>query len=308
MTLSDGEVVVVATLAATAARGYLLRIDYRQYPSYPQGYAIHLSLGLIAAFLGALAPVALFAGELAAASFLALAATQFREVRKIEREALANLEETELVRRGSAYIEGVARVFEARNYVTMLAALVVAGLLQALRPPTAQGVALAAGATVVIVATVGRSSRGLVVGDVARVRPAAIEFQGPLLVVEGTVVYNVARQQAREVFLREGQALVVEPRDAAAAATLASPGQRQAVLHDLVARVGVRLDVDEPEFAPVARRRQDGTGVIFVVIPAVRDLGAMVQAIRSAPVLESSVRLSGRAAGGAILPRRLEQP
>ncbi len=62
-------------------------------------------------------------GDLAAASFLALAATQFREVRSVERETLRNMEDTELVPRGSAYIEGIARVFEARNYLTMLTGL-----------------------------------------------------------------------------------------------------------------------------------------------------------------------------------------
>ncbi|MBE3597735.1 MAG: YIEGIA domain-containing protein [Limnochordaceae bacterium] len=129
--------VVIATLAGTAVRFYTLKVDYRQYPSYPQGYTIHLSMGLIAAFLGALAVPALAAREFAAASFLGLAATQFREVRKIEREALANLEETELVRRGAAYIEGIARVFEARNYVAMLVALIVSGVLTVLRPPHA---------------------------------------------------------------------------------------------------------------------------------------------------------------------------
>ncbi len=101
----------------------MLRTDYRQFPGYPQGYSVHLSLGFIAAALGAIAPPAIVNGDLAAASFLALAATQFREVRSAERETLRNLEETELVPRGPAYIEGIARVFETRNYLAMLTGL-----------------------------------------------------------------------------------------------------------------------------------------------------------------------------------------
>lgn len=36
------------------------------------------------------------------------------------------MEATELVKRGTAYIEGIARVFEARNYLSIWVALVVA--------------------------------------------------------------------------------------------------------------------------------------------------------------------------------------
>jgi len=119
--------VALGTAIGALARFDTLRIDYRQYPSYPQGYTIHMTLGVIASFLGAVAIPALSARDFAAASFLALAATQFREVRSIERETLLNLEESELVPRGKAYIEGIARVFEARNYLAMMTAFVTSG-------------------------------------------------------------------------------------------------------------------------------------------------------------------------------------
>src|SRR5690554_3354403 len=101
--------VILGTLGGSLSRLYTLRIDYRQYPSYPQGLTIHLALGAIAAFLGAVAAPAIAAEEYAAATFLALAATQFREVRNMERQTLLNLETSELVPRGTAYIEGIAR-------------------------------------------------------------------------------------------------------------------------------------------------------------------------------------------------------
>src|SRR5690606_22861870 len=98
----------VGVVMGSLARIYMLRIDYRQYPSYPQGYVIHVSLGVVASFLGAIVVPAVVTGDFAAASFLALAATQFREVRTVERETLTRMEETELVPRGKAYIEGIA--------------------------------------------------------------------------------------------------------------------------------------------------------------------------------------------------------
>lgn len=307
-------VVVLSWLAGVAARAYLLRVDYRQYPSYPQGYAIHLSVGVIAAFLGALALPALVAGEFAAASFLALAATQFREVRRIEREALAHLEEAELVRRGPAYIEGIARVFEARNYLAMLVALLVSAALEVVRPGPVPAVALAAAVTAVSLATLGRAARGITVGDIAAIRSGRVEFDGPLMTVEGAVLTNVGLPAARESFRKLALAAVIEPRGPAAAATLANPGQRQAILHDVAARLGVRMDLDEPEFAPLARRLVQTDAVVVVVVPQHGDFAALAQAIRSVPVLEASVRLPrGRAgplpgprAAGSLVPRRLE--
>lgn len=302
--------VVLSWLAGAVTRAYMLRVDYRQYPSYPQGYAIHLSMGLVASFLGALAFPALLAREFAAASFLGLAATQFREVRRIEREALANLEETELVRRGPAYIEGIARVFEARNYLAMLVALLVSALLTSVRPDPAAGVGLAAALTVGALATMGKMARGPTVGDIATVRQARVEFNGPLLTVEGAVLVNVGRAGAREVYLKQAVAAVIEPKDRAAAATLANPGQRQAILHDVVARVGARMDVDEPEFAPIARRHVEKDAVVVVLIPQAGDFAAVARAIGSVPVLEASVRLAGdpgqNGRQGSLVPRHLQ--
>lgn len=308
----DGVVwdVVMGSLAGTALRIYTLRVDYRQYPSYPQGYAIHLSMGLVASFLGALAFPALLAREFAAASFLALAATQFREVRKIEREALSRLEETELVRRGAAYIEGIARVFETRNYLAMLVALLDTVVLRLVRPSPAGAVLVSAVVVTVAAVSIGRSARGSTVGQIATVRRASIEFDGPLLSVEGAVLVNVGRLQAREIYLRQGVAAMIEPRDRAAAATLANPGQRQAILHDVVAQVGVRMDIDEPEFAPISRRHVERDAVVVVLIPQAGGFEEVARAIGSVPVLESSVRLTGRdvqtGGAGSLVPRHLD--
>src|SRR5690606_30333966 len=184
--------VAAGVAAGTLARLVLLRRDYRQFPSYPQGYTIHLSLGFIAAALGAIAPPAIATGDLAAASFLALAATQFREVRAVERESLRNMEPTELVPRGAAYIEGIARVFEARNYLAMATALLasLAGVV-GLRWGAwwSLGCGLATGS--VAVALVQGLMSGQRVGDIAIVKPARVEFDGPILTVAGVQIMNV---------------------------------------------------------------------------------------------------------------------
>lgn len=125
----DETIILIGTAIGTIARFYTLRVDYRQYPGYPQGYLLHLTLGLIAAALGAVALPALLKEEYAAVTFLALAAQQFREIRNMERESLINIEKTELVKRGDAYIEDIARKFEARNYLALLTGLVTCGTI-----------------------------------------------------------------------------------------------------------------------------------------------------------------------------------
>ena len=60
-------------------RYFLLKRDYRQYPSYPHGVITHLSMAFIASVIGAIAIPALMEEEYTAVTFLALAATQFRK-------------------------------------------------------------------------------------------------------------------------------------------------------------------------------------------------------------------------------------
>ena len=61
-----------------------------------------------------------FEKDFSAITFLTLAATQFRDVRNMERNTLQQLDGYELVPRGNTYIEGIALVFESRNYLAML--------------------------------------------------------------------------------------------------------------------------------------------------------------------------------------------
>src|SRR5690625_4933796 len=101
--------IMIGVLFGIIARVITLRTDYRQYPTYPHGKIIHMSLGVIAAGLGALIIPALVNKEYTAVTFLSLAAQQFRDVRKMERETLTKIDDLELVPRGTAYIEGIDR-------------------------------------------------------------------------------------------------------------------------------------------------------------------------------------------------------
>lgn len=265
-----------------AARCLMLRSDYRQYPAYPHGYVTHLSLGLIAALLGALAVPALLEKEFTAVTFLSLAATQFRDIREIERETLNRMDLTSLVARGPDYIEGIARVFEARNYLVMLIALLVSGLsyfsgfLAGLIP----------GALSLFAAL--KLMKGPVIGEISRVRPAELSFKGPNLFVEDIHFMNLAREEVHRTVLERGLGVVIEPLDDNAREILANNGQRMAIAHDAATQLGIYRDVDTAEFTPILRRDLDTGRIAMLILPLEKDIECLVAAVNNVPVLESS--------------------
>nr|NLJ01877.1 hypothetical protein [Bacillota bacterium] len=281
---------VIATLVGFLARLYMLRRDYRQYPSYPQGWAIHLFLGFIGGAIGAIIVPAILEGDFSAVSFLLLAASQFREVRNVERETLSSMEATEMVKRGTAYIEGIARVFEARNYLAIWVALSAAVASELLADigwwRMAAGVLVGA----VLAAVLVRLMQGDLIGDIASVELSEIKFEGALVVIEGTVMMNVGLPESRRVYEERALAASVRPKGPNAKATLANLGQMQAIAHDVSSMIGVYMDVGEQEFIPMVRRDPATGSLRVLMVPSERDEDAFLAAIRRVPVLEGAVR------------------
>jgi uncharacterized membrane protein YeaQ/YmgE (transglycosylase-associated protein family) len=281
---------VIATLVGFLARLYMLRRDYRQYPSYPQGWAIHLFLGFIGGAIGAIIVPAILEGDFSAVSFLLLAASQFREVRNVERETLSSMEATEMVKRGTAYIEGIARVFEARNYLAIWVALSAAVASELLADigwwRMAAGVLVGA----VLAAVLVRLMQGDLIGDIASVELSEIKFEGALVVIEGTVMMNVGLPESRRVYEERALAASVRPKGPNAKATLANLGQMQAIAHDVSSMIGVYMDVGEQEFIPMVRRDPATGSLRVLMVPSERDENAFLAAIRRVPVLEGAVR------------------
>lgn len=280
-----GGIIFWGVLLGFLGRFLMLRSDYRQYPTYPHGYVTHLSLGLIAAFLGAITIPALATKEFTAATFLALAAQQFREVREMERKTLATLEENEIIPRGADYIEGIARTFEARNYLTMLIALTTS-LTDFFVP---WPLALVVG-SILIFLFVTLWMQGEVIGDIAQVIPAPLSFEGPILKVEKVVIMNVGLPAAREKISREGQGILIKPKNDNARTTLHNVGQRQAILHTAAALVGTKAEVGEQEWTPLIRKNIESGELALFILPQEKDLPCLIEAINRVPVLESAKR------------------
>jgi len=265
----------------------MLRSDYRHFPGYPHGFVTHISLGAIAAAIGAVAIPALVEKEFTAVTFLVLAAQQFREIRNMERETLAQLEEAQLVPRGKDFVEGIARVFESRNY------LVMAASLQAAAATFFGGPAWAGLSSAVIIWVFVRYlAQGKIIGDIAEVIPAQpyFGFQGykTLLMVGDIVIMEVGLSSARKKILEESLGVILKPKDDNARATIHNVGQRQAILHTAATLVGTKREVGEQEWSPLARKNVDTGEVAVFIVPNEPDIKALVQAVKLTPVLESA--------------------
>src|SRR5690554_126013 len=282
--------VVIGAVAGLAARWYMLRRDYRQYPSYPQGWAIHLFLGFIGGLIGAIIVPAFLEGDYSAISFLLLAATQFREVRNMERNTLTAMEATEMVGRGSGYIEGIARVFEARNYLAIWVALAVAITSQILDPNRTLQIVGGVVVAFILAWVLNRLMKGETISDIATIELVELEFDGPLLQVGGVTLMNVGLPDAQDTWLERGLGVRIKPKGPNAKATLANIGQMQAIAHDVASMLGIYMDVGEQEFIPIVRRERENGSLMLAVIPSEQDAAALIEAVGRVPVLEGAIR------------------
>lgn len=293
--------IVLATLGGFFSRWYMLRRDYRQYPSYPQGWAIHLFLGFIGGLIGAILVPAFLEKQYPAISFLLLAATQFREVRDMERSTLQAMEQTEMVKRGAAYIEGIARVFEARNYLAIWVSLAIAITSESLSVVGLWRVPFAVVVGLVVAITLNHLMQGDRIGDLAQVEQAPLSFEGALLLVDDFKVRNVGLEETRKVYTERGLGAVIRPHNPNAKATLANLGQMHAIAHDVATMIGVYMDVDEQEFVPLVRRDPGSGNLYLAFLPSEPDLEAFIAAIRRVPVLEGAVRKPLTSTAGKML-------
>lgn len=277
--------VVIGVVIGFLTRLRLLEIDYRQYPTYPHGYLSHLALGAIASALGAVAVPALLQKDYTAVTFLALAAQQFRDVRNMERETLAKLDEMELVPRGASYIEGIAKVFESRNYLVIFSAFMTS--LSVVMTKT-WWVGAFVGAVLLLIA--GFLMSGQVIKDIAKVYEGKLKVEGPNLYVDDIYLMNIGLEDNRKRILEHGIGLIIKPNSPAAVVTISNIGQRQAILHDVSAILGVYRDTGEPALVPIAKRDLNDGRLGLVLLPQEKNVKRAIQVVNFVPVLESAVR------------------
>lgn len=266
----------------------MLRTDYRQYPTHRHGKLIHLSLGFIAAGLGAVAVPSLLDEDYAAITFLALAAQQFRDVRNMERETLSKLDELELVPRGLTYIEGIAMVFEGRNYLVIFAAFStsLATILMNWK------LGLVVGVLTFFVSRLFMSGKNL--KDIADISIGEVKIDGPHLYVDNIYMMNIGLKINQELIKEHGRGLTITPKNQNSIVTLANLGQRQAIIHNLSIILGVYRDSGEPALVPLSKRDLNGGRLGVFFLPQVKDLDKAKEIVGLVPILENAVRLPSK--------------
>lgn len=274
--------IICGVVAGVIDRWLMLRNDQRNYPTYPHGHLTHMALGFVAASLGAVAIPALAKPDYVAVTFLVLAAQQFREIRQMERDTLNHLEKTKLIPRGTDYIEGIARVFEARNYLVIFTALLTSAFAYWLNWVYALVAALV-GITLSL-----SLMRGSTIGDIATLEPGILHFEGSILKVNDVILMNVGLPKTREKILSEGKGIIIKPINDDSRLTLDSPGQRMAIIHDLVSILGSKVDIDELELKPMARKNIDEGYLGLFFLANEPDIDYIMQVIKKVPVLETA--------------------
>jgi hypothetical protein len=271
--------------AGLLSRLMSLQPGRREYPGWPSGYISQLALGVIAAMIGGGIITSLFAHEFTAATFLTLAATQFRDVRETERNSLSNEESMILVPRGPSYIEGIAMTYEARNFLSMLVGLSTSAVAFwiGLWPGIVGGVVF------VIVGEI--FMRGRSIGQYIDVQPGQIRFEKEsLLYVDDVMLMDVGLEQVRKQWREDGLGVTLRPKSPQGQAILWDLGQRQAITHEAAMAVGIRKDVGYPDYSPLTRMDMpSGNGVAALgIIPGYKDMSRLVYAIKNTPMLEAS--------------------
>ncbi|MED0679615.1 YIEGIA family protein [Aneurinibacillus thermoaerophilus] len=277
--------VTLGVLFGVAARVYMLRTDYRQYPTYPHGRIIHLALGFIAALIGSVVIPAILKADWTAVTFLGLAAQQFRDVRNMERNMLQQLDNMELVPRGVSYIEGIAQAFEGRNYLVMLTSLVVTLII--LKVSVWTGVL----GGILMFFINGWLMSGKVIGQIADIDEGEVTLDGPNLYVDDIYIMNIGLRSDREEIRRHGVGIVITPKNANSLITISNLGQRQAILHDVSAIHGVYRDSGEPALVPLAKRNMKNGKLGIFLLPEEKDRSKILETISQVPVLDSAIRL-----------------
>lgn len=274
--------IVSAVIMGTLARVLTIKEDFRQYPSYPNGYLIHLLTGFVAAALGAVAIPALMTKNFVAVTFLVLAIQQFRDVRKMERDSLKDMENTEFAYRGDAYIDGIAKTFEARNYFALIVSFVTALTIQLVNSKSIW-INVISGAIVgfIVLFVLKRFSKGKTIGDIADVKEGKIEVKESELFVDGIYVSNLlGTDNAQKLFEKEGLAVVIVPREPHFRITLDNYGQRQAALFEATRAIGVKR-------YHFSRKEYEEGKIVITLIPIMRDSDRLIEAVKKTPLLES---------------------
>ncbi|HGM3564685.1 TPA: YIEGIA family protein [Clostridioides difficile] len=286
----------VAVIIGITSRIIMLNLDQKQYPTQPNVLLSQLILAFVASSLGALLVPALINRSYTSITFLSLAAEQFRQVRANRRNTLQNLEEVQLVKRGAAFIEEIARTYEVRNYMCIVTSFLTIGLYYVILAETkiSEGMSLVISSIcgLVLAFILKKLLTRKSIGDIADVMPAEISFVDESILKVGDLkgITNIGLKSDREVYINRGVGIQIIPKnkDYANAGILFDSGQRQAIVYNIYSRLGLYGDYGEPSFVPLPRRNKEDESIMIAYLPVDKNVEKVMEAVKSCPVLSSS--------------------
>ncbi len=278
------------------SRVIMLNLDQKQYPTQPSELLSQFVLAFVASALGSLLVPALLARSYTSITFLSLAAEQFRQVRENRRNTLQNLEDVQLIKRGDAFIEEIARTYEVRNYMCIITSFTTVGLHYLLtsefRIPQVAGWAISGITGITIAFAMKKLLKRKTIGEIADVVPVEIKFVDECIMQVGELkgITNVGLESERQRYLTKGIGVEIIPKDKSYknSGILLDPGQRQTIIFNIYSRVGVLRENNEPAFYPLPRRNPKKESLIIAYVPMIKDVDKVIDAVKSTPILSSS--------------------
>ena len=286
------KVFFIGIIIGMLSRLIMLHLEQKQYPTEPNILLSQLVLAFVASSLGALLVPALIERSYTSITFLSLAAQQFRQVRDNRRDTLQNLEDVQLIQRGNAFIEEIARTYEVRNYTCIVTSFITVGIYYVITSEFKLGeipsIIISSICGVVLAFILKKALTRQSIGDIADVVPAEISFVNESIMQIGELkgITNVGLEEDRQKYLTKGLGIEIIPKDKSYVniGTIYDPGQRQAIIYNIYSRIGISREDTEPAFYPLPRINLKNGSLMIAVVPVDRDINKLIDAVKSCPI------------------------
>lgn len=286
----------IGIIIGILSRLIMLHLDQKQYPTQPNILLSQLVLAFVASSLGALLVPALIERSYTSITFLSLAAQQFRQVRDNRRDTLQKLEDVQLIQRGDAFIEEIARTYEVRNYTCIVTSFLTVGIYYIItsefKLESTISIIISSICGVILAFILKNLLTRESIDDIADVVPAKISFVDESIMQIGDLkgITNVGLEKDREKYLSKGLAIEIIPKDKnyTNIGTIYDPGQRQAIIYNIYSRIGILRESNEPAFYPLPRINLNNGSLMIAVVPVDKDMDKLIDAVKSCPILSSA--------------------
>lgn len=290
------KVFFIGIIIGIMTRLIMLNLDQNQYPTQPNVLISQLVLAFVASSLGALLVPALIERSYTSITFLSLAAEQFRQVRENRRDTLTELESKQLVKRGNAYIEEIAKTYEVRNYMCVISAFFTVGfyylIISELKISENIGLIVSTAFGIIFALILKKLIKRDTIGDIADVKFVDVTFENDSILKVGSLsgITNVGLKSEREKFLKHAIGIEIIPKNKnyINASIIQDPGQRQTIAYNLYSKLGLYRQKNEPVFTPLPRRNPKNESLVIAYLPIEKNKESIIQVVKSTPIVSSA--------------------